>query len=195
MKFTLGTILFIIVSNILMAQRVVEIDELGNKVIGKMAPGFTGTTLDNLELDLAELRGKVVLLDFWSLSCAACFKELPDLNEIVKKYRNDKFILVSLMDNTREELVRKFEAKDGGYKMKNPVFGNDEIAFQIIPDAKDIMKLYSEQFAFSRAFIINQNGVVVNHFLGYADKRGVPDEQTTIDAMSQAISRLLEESR
>ena len=134
-------------------------------------------------------------MDFWSLSCAACFKELPELNEIVKKYPQEVFVLISLMDNTKDELLKKFDTAKDGYKMKTPIFGNDKVDFQIIPDAKEIMKLYTDKLVFPRAFMIDQSGIVTRHFLGYAEDMGIPDGHTTQRGLTEEINRLLSAGR
>ena len=176
---------------------IVEMDESGepHRLKNKEVPNFKATTLDDKEVNLKDLKGKIVFLDFWSLSCAACFKELPELNEIAKKYPEDKFVIISLMDNTKDELLKKFDITNDGYKIKKPIFGNDKIDFQIIPDAKDIMMLFSDDFVFPKTFIIDQNGLLTFYTTGYAEKRGIPDELTSKDMFTMEINRLLSASR
>lgn len=178
-------------------QTIVEMDESGepHRLKNKLAPNFRATALDDKEINLKDLNGKIVFLDFWSLSCAACFKELPELNEIAKKYPKEKFVIISLMDNTKDELLKKFDITNDGYKIKKPIFGNDKIDFQIIPDAKEIMKLFSDPFVFPQAFILDQNGVLTFYNTGYAEKHGIPDEVTSKDMFTLEINRLLSASR
>ena len=49
-------------------------------------PQFRATTLEGKSFDLAQLRGKVVIINFWAKWCMECRKEMPVLNEIYKKY-------------------------------------------------------------------------------------------------------------
>ena len=174
--------------------KVHQVDESGepHSLKDKFAPDFKAITLDDTEIALKNLTGKIVLLDFWSLSCAACFKELPELNELVNTYPQEKFVLISLMDNTKDEILEKFEVTDKGYKIKQPIFGNEKIDFQIIPDAKEIMKLFSQDLVFPQAFILDQNGIMTFYFTGYAAKRGIPGEVTNMD--TREIDRLLNAS-
>lgn len=192
---TLSLAILLTMSILTKGQDIAEFDMYGHKVLNKLAPNFKAKCLDNSEINLEDLKGKVVLLDFWSLSCAACFKELPELNEVVSKYSHDEFVLISLMDNTKDELLNKFDITNTGYKIKKPIFGNDKIDFQIIPDAREIMMLYTDMLIFPRAFLIDQNGIVTYHCGGYAEKLGIPDEITTKDKLIQEIERLLSASR
>ena len=178
------------------SQTIIELDESGHphKLTKKPAPTFKAKTLDNKEINLEDLKEKIVLFDFWSLSCGACFKEIPEFNDIVKKYPKDKFVLISLMDNTTEQLLERFEIVNDGYKMKKPVYGNDKIDFQIIPNGKEIMKLYTDDLVFPRAFIINQEGIITFHFEGYGPKNTYGSLSSS-NMFEDEIERLLGASR
>lgn len=54
--------------------------------IGGMAPNFELTTPDGKKLSLYDLRGHIVLLDFWASWCGPCLAEVPNLKAIYEKY-------------------------------------------------------------------------------------------------------------
>jgi thiol-disulfide isomerase/thioredoxin len=56
-------------------------------VLAKPAPDFKAQTLDGAEIDLAALRGKVVLLDFWATWCAPCKRDLPAIEKLHREFR------------------------------------------------------------------------------------------------------------
>jgi len=62
------------------------------------APEFTGIThwLNGGPLTLAQLRGKVVLVDFWTYSCINCLRTLPNNRAWYKQYGPDNFVLVGV---------------------------------------------------------------------------------------------------
>jgi len=80
-----------------------------------------------------------LILHCWSLRCAVCFQELPDINAIAERYIGQNVTIVSLMDNTTDELLSKIDVVGNYYKLKKPIFGNDKIDFEIIPNAKAVM--------------------------------------------------------
>lgn len=75
------------------------------------------TALDGREVDLAALRGKVVLIDFWATWCAPCVSEIPIIKEVYSAYRDKGFEIVGIsLENARlsegdtmEQTAKKLE--------------------------------------------------------------------------------------
>src|ERR1700678_2940290 len=65
-----------------------ELFELRHLAIGCAAPEIEGQDVDGNRFKLSDYRGKVVLLDFWSLGCGVCVRELPRLRQLVKRCEN-----------------------------------------------------------------------------------------------------------
>jgi peroxiredoxin len=79
-------------------------------MVGADAPNFTVTTLNGAEIELAKLKGKVVVLNFWSTTCKPCIEEMPALNELVRSYKDTDVVFLSLAPENAETL-KKFFAK------------------------------------------------------------------------------------
>ncbi|MFZ3173326.1 MAG: TlpA disulfide reductase family protein [Thiobacillus sp.] len=60
------------------------------------APAATFTTLEGRSIVLGELRGKVVLVNFWATSCPGCIKEMPGMVETYKQYKDRGFEIVAV---------------------------------------------------------------------------------------------------
>jgi peroxiredoxin len=73
--------------------------------LGKPAPSFTARTLDGKPFRLRDLRGKVVLLDFWAVGCPPCRIEMPELHKLQRKYAAQglRIIGVTQMDPTAQQ--------------------------------------------------------------------------------------------
>ncbi len=74
-----------------------------------LAPDFTLKTLDGREITLSQLKGKVVLLDFWATWCGPCRESIPHLVQLYKDYREKDFELIGMdVDKGDVETVRRF---------------------------------------------------------------------------------------
>lgn len=68
---------------------------------------ITFEAVDGRTVRLADLRGKVVLIDFWSTDCAPCLRELPNLKELQAKYQAQGLVLIGItLDSDRDTLQR-----------------------------------------------------------------------------------------
>ncbi|WP_417009452.1 TlpA family protein disulfide reductase [Bacteroides congonensis] len=63
-----------------------KIEEMEQVNVGGMAPNFKLMTPEGKELSLYDLRGHIVLLDFWASWCGPCLAEVPNLKAIYEKY-------------------------------------------------------------------------------------------------------------
>jgi thiol-disulfide isomerase/thioredoxin len=62
------------------------------------APNFTGISnwFNSPPLNIADLRGKVVLVDFWTYGCVNCVNALPHVTELYAKYRDRGLVVVGI---------------------------------------------------------------------------------------------------
>ncbi|HEX2853374.1 MAG TPA: TlpA disulfide reductase family protein [Opitutaceae bacterium] len=70
---------------------------------GVAAPDFAFTLLSTREEKrLADYRGNVVLLNIWATWCIPCLKEMPDLNELQRKFKSAGLVVINLSDESLE---------------------------------------------------------------------------------------------
>jgi thiol-disulfide isomerase/thioredoxin len=71
-------------------------------------PDFNVKDISGQTVKLSELKGKVVLLDFWATWCPPCRVEIPNLLEIYRLFKNKNFILISISLDRDIPLARQF---------------------------------------------------------------------------------------
>jgi thiol-disulfide isomerase/thioredoxin len=77
------------------------------------APDFSFTTADGEFITLEDLRGKVVVLDFWGTWCGPCVDSVPSLRNLNKRYSKDPaFVLIGIATRDEEEVWRQFTAEN-----------------------------------------------------------------------------------
>ncbi len=68
----------------------------GLKAFSGATPQLKLTDLNGQAHDLAEYRGKVVLLQFWATYCTPCRKEMPSMNRLVEKMGDTPFVILAV---------------------------------------------------------------------------------------------------
>ncbi|MFP5245851.1 MAG: redoxin domain-containing protein [Thermoanaerobaculia bacterium] len=97
------------------------------------AADFRLKTLDGKEVSLASLKGKTAVINFWGIWCGWCVKEMPEFQQLAKKYASDPSVAILTINNDGDaENVRKWMAKqkydfhvllDDGFVEKNKIHG------------------------------------------------------------------------
>lgn len=90
-------------------------DKRSNALLGRPAPDFKLRNLDGKEVQLADFKGKVVLLDFWATWCEPCREEMPKLNKLSKEFKDKDVVLLGIDVGEDEDTVRSF-IKENGYQ-------------------------------------------------------------------------------
>ncbi len=93
------------------AEQALKLIENPRRAREAYAPDFSFTTSEGEYLSLEDLRGKVVLLDFWGTWCPPCVESVPSLRDLNKRYAKEKsFVMISVSVHDEENKWRAFTA-------------------------------------------------------------------------------------
>ncbi len=116
------------------------------------APSFAVMDMQGNGLNLSELKGKIIALNFWFIGCKPCIVEMPELNEMVEKYKEEDvvFVAVALDEKTKLE----------------PFLQRIPFHYDIVPEGERIAQLYNV-VGYPTHFLIDKEGKVQFFNRGY----------------------------
>lgn len=122
-------------------------------LMGKPAPDFTYATFDGKRLDLASLRGKPVMVNFWGSWCVPCKDEAPVLRQTWAKYQatDVQFVGVAIWD--QGDAAKAFAQSEGATWI-NGMDNDGKIAIDF------------GVYGVPESFFISRQGVLVDRFVG-----------------------------
>ena len=168
MKILVGLIIILALSMAIFGQ---------SSKIKPLAETFSAISLDGMTFDLAQLKGKVVVMTFWTTRCVICASEIPKLNKLAEKYKDGNVVFLGLTTDN--------ETKIKDYLRKK------QFNFNLLPNSFGILLKYAEKdgngninMGYPTHFLINQQGEIELKTDGF-DK---------IDLLGSTINRLLMKS-
>lgn len=124
------------------------------KTSSGLAPDFTLKTLAGKEITLSQLKGKVVVLDFWATWCAPCQQSIPHLIQLYKDYKESGFVLIGMsVDRGDVEVVRRYiESMD--------------IPYPILTTPEEVVRRYRVT-GIPATFLIDKEGKIRKRITGF----------------------------
>jgi peroxiredoxin len=119
------------------------------KSVGTPAPDFTLPDLENKPLRLSEVKGRVILLDFWATWCAPCREALPNVELLYRDFKDKGLLVVGISaEEPRDQaaFMEKFGYTfrflvDANEKVKN-LYGVGGIPVTVLIDRDGNIKLF-----------------------------------------------------
>lgn len=139
-----------------------------NAKIGKPFPKFEQMTSDGKIMSNKDLKGKVAVFNFWFIACKPCVNEMPDLNEVVSKYKGKNVVFVAPSIDTKIAIQKFFEKYSFDYTVTT-----DACSFT---EKLEIM-------SYPTHFVVDKTGIIRAVFIGGSEQIG--------NQLSQEIDKLL----
>jgi peroxiredoxin len=122
----------------------------------KSAIPFTAKGLDGKTYDLAALKGKAVVLNFWFIGCPPCRQEIPSLNTLVKEFAKKDVVFLALALDDEKDLKE--------FLKKSP------FTYTIVPKASEVSQKYGVE-GYPTHIVIDRNGMNIGQLVGGSETR------------------------
>jgi peroxiredoxin len=127
-------------------------------VVGKEAPDFALTDLNEKPVRLSDFRGKVVFLNFWATWCAPCREEMPSMEVLHKNFEKDGLVILAV------SIDRVTTTKD-----IPPFVKGMNLTFPVLIDSWGKTDKPYKRMGVPETFIIDQQGVIREIVIGPRD--------------------------
>lgn len=126
-------------------------------LIGQPAPDFTLLDMQGRQVTLSELKGQVVLLNFWASWCPPCREEMPSMEMLYRQFKDRGLVVLAVnVEENGKEAVAEFLRRT-------------PYSFPILLDEANVAQKKYGVFRFPESFLIDRNGVVVEKVIGGRD--------------------------
>ncbi|MCK5246313.1 TlpA family protein disulfide reductase [Candidatus Bipolaricaulota bacterium] len=123
----------------------------GGEKVPEMAPDFSLESLDGETVTLSELRGNVVVIDFWATWCSPCLRSFPSLHAVVDRHQDRGVILLLVSLDKTAKRARDYLVENG--------YPTENVLWESLDAARDVKALFGV-VGIPRTFVIDRDGFI-----------------------------------
>ena len=112
---------------------------------------------DGKKYKLSDLKGNVVILNFWATWCGPCRMEIPDFNELYLEHKDDGFVILGISTSDTKDMLENFLKS---YKMEYPVL------YGSTTDINQISNNYGGIVALPTSVLVGRQGQIIRIYPG-----------------------------
>ena len=169
-----GTVVFLMVAvaglGSAAAPDILPVAERNVVKLGEPAPNFQLRDLNGRLVTLSDLRGKVVLLNFWATWCGPCRVEMPAMEQLYRMFQRKDFEILAVSTDAQ------------GVAITRPFQQENHLTFPILHDADYRVGLTYGARSLPMTFMIDRQGVIRHQVFGARDW-GAPEAQQLVQML------------
>ena len=125
--------------------------------VGAVAPDFSFPDLEGKTISLSDYKGKLVLLNIWATWCRPCVDEMPSIEKLYNKFKQEDFKILAVSIDTQ------------GKKAVDPFMKFHELTFTALLDPRGTIQRAYRATGIPESFIIDKNGIIIDKVIGGID--------------------------
>jgi peroxiredoxin len=155
--------------------------ELKKSMLSETAPVFALNDIDGKKIDITDLKGKVVIIDFWATWCGPCKASFPGMQKMVNKYKDDpnvKFVFIDTWERGEDK------KKDAGDFIKS-----NKYSFHVLMDNDNKVVEQFKVEGIPTKFVLDKNGIIRFKAVGFdgSDEKLINELTAMIDMATTAV--------
>ena len=149
----LSVVVLILLTSVTLAQ--------GESAAPTKAPNFKLKAADGKTIELAKLKGKVVVVNFWATWCAPCRAEVPGFIDVYEKYKNKGVEIVGI------------SLDEEGWGKVKPYISKSKVNYPVVIDGFKAAQEYGNVNVIPTTFFVDKNGNIKQKHIGMLDKESL----------------------